>query len=78
MPTSPPGSVGAHFEVGRSAFLDVAQVGNTLQLDRRLLELLGQLDDHVLHQCGTANSLLHPQLAAFHAACQIDLALARQ
>ena len=43
-----------------------------------LLQLFGQIHDHQLHQGGTADGLLHAQLAAFHAARQIDFAFARQ
>ena len=40
--------------------------------------MLGQIDDHPLHQGGAADRLLHPQLAALHAAGQIDFAFAGQ
>ena len=43
-----------------------------------MLDLLGDLDSPQLHQRGAADGLLHPQLAALHAARQIDFAFARQ
>ncbi len=54
------------------------KIGDRFQFDGALLQLLGQFDDHSLHQGGAANRLLHPQFAALHAARQIDFAFARQ
>ena len=64
------GGVGAHFEIGRRAFLDIAEIDHGFDFDGALFELLGQFDDHALHQGGAADRLLHAQLAAFHAARQ--------
>ena len=49
-----------------------------LQFDGPFFDLLGQIDDHPLNQGGTADRLLHPQLAALHPAGQIDFSFARQ
>ena len=73
-----PGSLGADLHVGGSAFLDVAQVGHDFEFDSSLFQVFGEIYDHPLDQCRTADSLLHPQLTALHAARQIDFALARQ
>ena len=43
-----------------------------------LLQGLGKFDDSKLHQCGTADRLLHAQFAPFHAPGEIHLTLARK
>ena len=72
------GGFGADLHVGRSAFFHIAQIGHAFQFDGALFQLLGEFDNHPLHQGGAADRLLHPQLAALHAARQIDFAFARQ
>ena len=64
--------------VGRSAFFDIAQIHDAFDFDGALLQLLGQIDHHALHQGGAADGLLHPQFAALHAPGEIDLAFAGQ
>ena len=54
------------------------EIDHAFQFDGALLQLLGQIHNHPLHQGGTADRLLHAQLAALHAARQIDFAFAGQ
>ena len=68
----------AHLDIRRGAFLDVAQIDDGLDLDGVLLQLIGDVHYHPLHQGAAADGLLHAQFAAFHAAGQIHLAFARQ
>ncbi len=64
--------------VGRTAFFDVAEVDEIVQFVVAALQQIGNLGDPQLNQSGTADGLLHPQLPAFHAARQVDFALASQ
>jgi hypothetical protein len=72
------GGVGAHFDICRGAFLDVPKIHHAFDLDDGLLQLIGYIHHHTLHQGAAADGFLHAQLAAFHAARQIDFAFASQ
>ena len=72
------GGIVTHFDVGRGAFLDVAEVYDAFDLDGAFLELVGHIDDYALYQGGAADGLLHAQLTAFHAAREIDLTFASE
>ena len=73
-----PADLIAALVVGRALFLEIAQIDERVQLFGLALDLIGDFDGAQLHQRRTANSLLHPQLAALHATGQIHFALARQ
>ena len=64
--------------VGRALFFQIAQIDVGVQFFGFALDLFGDLDRAQLHQSGAADGLLHAQLAALHAAGQVDFALAGQ
>ena len=72
------GCVGAHFEICRRTFLHVPKIHHAFDLDGGLLQLVGHIHNHSLYQGAPADRLLHAQLAAFHAACQIHFTFASQ
>ena len=65
------GQLGANFVaalvVGGTLGLKVPEIDKGIELFGFVLDLIGDLDGPQLHQRGSANRLLHPQLAALHA-----------
>ena len=67
------------FDVGRGALFDIARDRRCFRArSAAFLQLVGHFHDYALHQGGAADRLLHAQLAAFHAAGQIDFAFASE
>ena len=62
--------------VGGTAFFDIAQIHEIVEFFVAVLQQLGDLNHAQLNQRGPADGLLHAQLAALHAARQIDFAFA--
>ena len=71
-------NLGAPLGVSGALDFEVAQVDERVQIFDFLANLLTDFHRVELHQRGTANGLLHPELTAFHAAGEIHLALAGQ
>ena len=65
-----------HLIGGGVLFGDIAQIDDVVEPIGLPLQLFGQIHHCELNQGGAANSLLHPQLAALHAARQVDFAFA--
>ena len=66
----------AALDVGGALDFEVAQVDEGVQIFDFLADLLADFDGAELDQRRTADGLLHPQLAALHAAGKIDFAFA--
>src|SRR5581483_5012513 len=70
--------IGPPLQVGRSAFFQVSEIEQTIELDPPFLDLLRKIHYHTLDHRGSAQGLLHPELTALHSPGQIDFAFPRQ